>query len=354
VSKISRKWTGGEIATLKEKYPKHGSDIPELDRTRTAIQHKAMRLGLKYSPKYMDKGWLREQYWENKKTTREIAEMLGCDPETIRYWMKKHEIRRRTKEEWAQLKPIKPDLEPLPKYMDKEWLKEQYWGEKKSTNEMAEMVDCDPETIRYWMIKYGIRRRTKSEYEKLRRVKPDLSPSKPLSYILGVLLGDGAVRKKGFTLIQNKEEFAESFADAIRSIGLDPKRRVKEYHNNHWGRDKMPEVSAFSVNFCEWFRSLNLDKIEDIVTERKSFIKAFVRGLYESDGCHSTTTGITNTDKDLLEMTRRLIQKIGFSSKIYDRKTSWRGNKDIYQLLIRGGEKKEEEFIRKIDPCIKR
>lgn len=39
-------WTEEELSILKEKYPEQGSDIPELDRTRSAIKNKAQRLGL--------------------------------------------------------------------------------------------------------------------------------------------------------------------------------------------------------------------------------------------------------------------------------------------------------------------
>lgn len=49
-----RRWTNKEIQILKSKYPDHGSDIPELDRTNQAIRWKASKIGL-----FM--GWTNEE-----------------------------------------------------------------------------------------------------------------------------------------------------------------------------------------------------------------------------------------------------------------------------------------------------
>ena len=47
------------------------------------------------SKPYRDEDWLREQYWEEDLTQREIAENCGVSPRAIRKWMKEFDIERR-------------------------------------------------------------------------------------------------------------------------------------------------------------------------------------------------------------------------------------------------------------------
>jgi len=48
---------------------------------------------------YQDKEWLNHQYWNQGKSTTQIARLCNCNAETIRNWMKKFEIPRRTLKE---------------------------------------------------------------------------------------------------------------------------------------------------------------------------------------------------------------------------------------------------------------
>jgi hypothetical protein len=50
------------------------------------------------SKRYRDPEWLREQYHKHGKTTREIADVCGCDNATISRWLDKHDID--TRENW--------------------------------------------------------------------------------------------------------------------------------------------------------------------------------------------------------------------------------------------------------------
>lgn len=55
-------------------------------------------------PLYRDEDYLREQYWENEKSTTEIAEELGCAVNSVRGWMERHDIPRRSISEAKKLK----------------------------------------------------------------------------------------------------------------------------------------------------------------------------------------------------------------------------------------------------------
>jgi len=97
-----------------------------------------------------DPEWLREQYFEQEKTTYEIAEELGLHSATVRDWMEKHEMERRSQSE-AQ---TEGNTEPL---RNEEWLRRQYCEQKKTTYEIADELHVSPSTVRNWMKKYGIK-----------------------------------------------------------------------------------------------------------------------------------------------------------------------------------------------------
>ena len=48
-------------------------------------------------------------------------------------------------------------------YKDKNWLYQKYWKEECSMNELGKICGVDKTTIKYWMIKFNIPYRTRSE-----------------------------------------------------------------------------------------------------------------------------------------------------------------------------------------------
>lgn len=48
---------------------------------------------------YKDADDLRRLYWDDGKTQAEIADHFGQNPGTIHYWMEKHDIQRRDRQE---------------------------------------------------------------------------------------------------------------------------------------------------------------------------------------------------------------------------------------------------------------
>lgn len=55
--------------------------------------------------RHKDAEWLREKYHHERMSTRDIANELGLNDETVRRWMKKHGIERRDRTEWTKLSP---------------------------------------------------------------------------------------------------------------------------------------------------------------------------------------------------------------------------------------------------------
>lgn len=56
----------------------------------------------------------------------------------------------------------------MPGYKNKDWLKKEYYDKNKTLSEMAEECGVCQATIRNWMEKLGIKRRTSAEMKRIR------------------------------------------------------------------------------------------------------------------------------------------------------------------------------------------
>lgn len=52
---------------------------------------------------YTNKDWLEKKYWDELKSTHDIAEQCGCSNSTIRRWMEQFDIPRRSRSEAMEL-----------------------------------------------------------------------------------------------------------------------------------------------------------------------------------------------------------------------------------------------------------
>lgn len=65
--------------------------------------------------------------------------------------------------------PYRP---PVPEpYRDEEWLREKYIAEELSTREIGDLCDRSKETIRRWLDRHGIPKRSKSEAARIRALR---------------------------------------------------------------------------------------------------------------------------------------------------------------------------------------
>lgn len=114
--------------------------------------------------KYKDKEWLREQYWEEDHTLKEIGKKCNVCSSTIANWMEKYSIKRGPDAtEIDKSKENHPNWKGGKVEKDEGWLRKQYWEKERSAYEIAEMIDVSSNTIYKWMDKYNIDRRTRSE-----------------------------------------------------------------------------------------------------------------------------------------------------------------------------------------------
>jgi predicted DNA-binding protein YlxM (UPF0122 family) len=105
--------------------------------------------------RYREKKWLKQQYKD--KTASEIAELEGVTTSTITRWLRKHDIETSRGTSQAE-----------GEYKDKEWLREKYIDEDRSMADIGDEFGVSKETIKYWLKKHDIPIRNFSEAAKRR------------------------------------------------------------------------------------------------------------------------------------------------------------------------------------------
>lgn len=101
-----------------------------------------------------DINWLTKQHWALNKSCNEIADICDCSPSTIRRIMKEYGLPRQ-----RHNKKYRYGVSPLAK--DKNWLAEQYWGFELSAVFLSSLLDCGNKTIVRHMRKHNIPIRNK-------------------------------------------------------------------------------------------------------------------------------------------------------------------------------------------------
>jgi hypothetical protein len=245
------------------------------------------------------------------------------------------------------------------RFITKDLLKHLYWQEKLSLPKIGERLQRSSCTVLWYFKKYGLPRRSRLEAT---LKQPNLAPTPTLSYILGVILGDGTTsiyRSKQHPsstyyivdLAVKSQTFVNSFGEALKKIGLHPCFCLKRsrYNGNPYLTYR---VMTQSKVFVQWIRSLNLEDIEDKILVTDEDKVAFVRGIYESEGYYGKKElSISNTDDGLVHLLFRCLRSLGFTPSKH---TSQIPSGNFYVLRILGGRVERSRFVTMINPCIKR
>jgi len=152
-----------------------------------------------YKSKYKElnnKEWLYQKYITEKKSSTQIAKMLGCDSNNVVRYLRKHYIKiRDNKEARNNVIPISFKYDLL---NDKEWLYRQYVEEKHSTEQICRLAGAKTaNSARQSLIRNDINVRNISEGLTCNREEDGFILNIPV--IEGSLLGDG------FLSIYNKK-----------------------------------------------------------------------------------------------------------------------------------------------------
>lgn len=109
---------------------------------------------------YRDEEWLRARYWGDMMDSREIADMLGRNKQTILKHLHRNDIEVRSPGQPDDLEEYSWTTDGL---NDSEWLHEQYWEKGKSTYEIADDLDVTNQAVGKAMMRNDVPRRGKSE-----------------------------------------------------------------------------------------------------------------------------------------------------------------------------------------------
>ncbi|MDX2161368.1 MAG: replicative DNA helicase [bacterium] len=169
----------------------------------------------------------------------------------------------------------------------------------------------------------------------LRSTLVPLLPSKmttDLAYAMGLLVGDGNLTEENYVGFASADpELVTAFCDWATSLGANPKHQ-------------MPYVYKFgSIVIQAWLKHLGLsgyayEKVVPhvILAAPKSFVRAFLQGLFDTDGHAEAQNGhiqFATTSKTLAEQVQILLLNFGVVSRLTYKVNAFRG---CWSLRITG------------------
>lgn len=96
---------------------------------------------------WQDEGVLRQKYWDERKTCDEIGDELGCSGRTVSTWLQKHDIETRGPEDYND-----------GPWRDKERLERLFVDQGRTSYEIADKLGCSQNCIMRWLHRFGIER----------------------------------------------------------------------------------------------------------------------------------------------------------------------------------------------------
>ena len=102
---------------------------------------------------YKNEEELRRLYWEEEMSMAEIGEHFGISHVTVKYWMVKHGIDRR--EPTDPPHPNDHEVSEK-RYEDRELMRRLYIDEQLSQEDIARRLDCCTNTVRRWLRRHDI------------------------------------------------------------------------------------------------------------------------------------------------------------------------------------------------------
>ena len=154
--------------------------------------------------------------------------------------------------------------------------------------------------------------------EDMRRKSFLPAPSKELSYVIGVMLGDAYIGKHDkrsyeIDLRVKDYDFCKAFSLAMAKILNKKVREPRRIKDGRW------RVRYYSIAFYHWWRRQNLETLKQYIEYNKETVRYFLRGIFDAEGSRSSSTiDLYNTDLSLLNYVQYLLLKyFGIQSRLY-------------------------------------
>jgi len=224
--------------------------------------------------KVLERAKLYNLYWRKKKSTTEIAKLVGMSPAGVRYYLKKFGIKRRNLKEATLIARIK-----WKKNFPIKEIKRMYYKEKLSLSKIAKIIGVGKETIRRRMIEYGLSRRTLSEANSRYPTSPFSGNEMEKYYLIGFRSGDLSVVKSHNKIICSLSTTHPSMVHLFC-----------ELFSKYGHCSKTPRKRKIAPKF-DWNLKAYLDSSFEFILEKPvklpqgEFFYAFLAGYIDADGC---------------------------------------------------------------------
>ena len=233
------------------------------------------------------------------------------------------------------------------------------WDKKVSAlKRIEEKVSCDFCEKRFYKPPSAKKRSRHNfcskECEMRFKVNPDLTPSKELFYIIGVIYSDGWTSFKekkyyriGLSVID--EEYAQEFFRCLKKIGLNP-HLTEGKKKSKFSERYFYTVMCHSIFLVKWLNKL---KQSFLLKARKEHQIYFIRGIFDGDGSLNKKSiyyraGISQKDRNNVLLMKKIVEGLGFKTSITE------NNLGMFNLSVLGGAKEVKRFIGIIKPVIPR
>ena len=140
------------------------------------------------------------------------------------------------------------------------------------------------------------------------KIEIDWGNKAKISYIVGVVHGDGYDDSKGTIGLEVKDqEFADKFMENLRIIGLNPNSKMRRGKINVW---------AASIELVSWLNAVENEIRDWLLNEGSPW--DYIEGLYDSDGnLHpSGSPRICSYDEESKEFIQGLLTELQIESNI--------------------------------------
>lgn len=208
------------------------------------------------------------------------------------------------------------------KYKNKKWLENQYNKLKKPTTEICKICNCSNETIRYWLIKFEIKRRNKSEIQigELNHQygkKYTEKEKKIISEKVKRAWKNPKLKKEASKRMKKRMENPEFRKKTIKNLTENRKERLDESHKKNISRSHLKN-------------RLDIEFFKNINTEEKAYWLGF---LYADGNIYKNRIGIGlkgGDIKHLFKFKKSLKSKNKVSYKEFQQKNKTYNKCSIY------------------------
>lgn len=176
----------------------------------------------------------------------------------------------------------------MKRYKDEKWLRKKYKDEKLSTYQIAKICGVTYETIRRWLIKFNISRRSDSEAIHLRRNNHCQLSTKAIEWINGELLGDGnlesnCIYSAKFQYSSKHPEYINYVSNTLNSFGIKQSGKIQKICHKegnisyHYKSRSYPELLSL---YNKWYPENKKTVPRDII-----LTPLMIRQWLIGDGC---------------------------------------------------------------------